>query len=296
MNECIQRVTGRGGLPEVHIHNNAASAEICLMGAHLLSYRPADEKEVLFLSEKSAFAQTGPAIRGGVPVCWPWFGPAPREELPNATTSHGFARQMMWELVEQREVSPMRTEVTLALHDTPESLAIWPHRFELRLAVSVGATLELSLTTTNMDETPIAIAQALHTYFSVGDVNLLEVKGFDGLKFIDKAPAEPPAANPQVGPIRITEETDRIYLGHSGRAVICDFANERQLVIDKSNSHTSVVWNPWVAKSQRMPDFGDEEFHKMICVETCNVADDTVTLAPGASHTLTAVISVQHCR
>lgn len=295
MNNCIQLVAGHNGLPEIHIQNDAASADICLMGAHVLSYRPAGEKEVLFLSEKSNYAQTGPAIRGGVPVCWPWFGPAPHEELPNATTSHGFARQMIWELVERREISSMRTEVVLALHDTPESRTIWPHRFELSLNISVGATLELSLTTTNVDETPFTIAQALHTYFAIGEVNALEISGFDGLKFIDKAPTDPPAPNPQNGDICITEETDRIYLGHKGRAVIRDFSNGRQIVIDKSNSTTSVVWNPWVAKSQRMPDFGDEEFHKMVCVETCNVADDAVTLGPGATHTLTAVIAVQHC-
>ena len=293
MQECIQLVTGRGDLPEIHICNDAATAEISLMGAHVLSYRPAGEKEVLFLSEHSAFAQTGPAIRGGVPICWPWFGPANRDVLPNATTSHGFARQMMWELAERREVSPRRTEVTLALHDTPESLVIWPHRFDLRMLVSVGATLEMSLTTTNVDEAPFTIAQALHTYFSIGDIDAVSIRGFDALKFIDKAPANPPAANPQPGDIRITEETDRIYLGHCGQAVIVDGANARQILIDKSASRTSVVWNPWIAKSQRMADFGDEEFHRMVCVETCNVADDAVTLAPGASHTLAATISVR---
>ena len=291
----IQQVAGRGGLPELHVHNDAAEAQICLMGAHLLSYRPVGEADVLFLSEKSAFSQTGPAIRGGVPVCWPWFGPAPKAELPNAVTSHGFARQMMWKLVEHREVSPMRTELVLELRDTPQSLAIWPHRFVLRLLVSVGVTLELGLTTTNADEAPFTIAQALHTYFAVGEVGALEIHGFEGLKFIDKAPADPPTPSPQQGAIRITAETDRIYLGHTGRAVIRDEANARLLVIDKSHSATSVVWNPWVAKSRRMPDFGDDEYHRMVCVETCNVADDAVTLAPGASHTLAAAISVQHC-
>ncbi len=294
MKKCIQVVTGRGGLPEVHIQNEAASAEICLMGAHVLSYHPAGQKEVLFLSEHSAFAQTGPAIRGGVPVCWPWFGPAKREELPNATTSHGFARQMMWEVSEQREVSPCRSEVTLVLRDSPASLAIWPHRFELRMTISVGATLEMSLTTVNVDDKPFTYAQALHTYFAIGEVSQVSIQGFDGLGFIDKAPATPPATNPQpAGGIRITEETDRIYLGHAGQAVIVDPVLSRQLVIEKNGSNTSVVWNPWIAKSQRMADFGDEEYHRMVCVETCNVADDVVTLQPAEHYTLTAVISVR---
>ena len=293
MSEYIQFVTGRGGLPEVHISNDAACAQISLMGAHVLSYRPSGEGEVLFLSEHSNYAQTGPAIRGGVPVCWPWFGPANREELPNATTSHGFARQMMWEVVGSHTPSARRSGVELELRDSDASRSIWPHRFSLRLLVSVGATLELTLTTVNTDGSPFTIAQALHTYFAISDIHSVAIEGFDGLEFIDKAPASPPAPNPQRGAIRVTEETDRIYLGHSGRAVIRDLGAKRRIVIDKSSSRTSVVWNPWIAKAHRMPDFGDQEYLRMLCVETCNVAGDAVTLAPGGSHSLAAVIGVQ---
>ncbi|MBR6471138.1 MAG: D-hexose-6-phosphate mutarotase [Victivallales bacterium] len=289
----VQVVKGQGGLPKICIQNDAARAEVCLMGAHVLSYCPAGQEEVLFLSEHSAFAQTGPAIRGGVPVCWPWFGPADIQALPHAVTSHGFARQCLWELIEQRPVSARRTEVTLMLHESPESLAVWPHPFELRMNISVGATLEMNLETVNTGETPFTFAQALHSYFSIGDVNQIRIKGLDGLKFIDKAPGNPPAPNPQRGEIAITEETDRIYLGHAGQAVIVDPVKRREIVIDKSGSRTSVVWNPWIAKSRRMPDFGDEEFHRMLCVETCNVAEDSVLLAPGERHALTAVLFVR---
>lgn len=288
----VEVVTGQGGLPKVCIQNDAAYAEICLMGAHVLSYRPAGQDDVLFLSEWSSFGQTGPAIRGGVPVCWPWFGPANREELPNATTSHGFVRQFLWEYLGHREVSARRTEVTLVLRDSPESRAIWPYSFELRMSVSVGATLEMNLETVNTGDTPFAYAQALHSYFSIGDISQVRIEGFDGLKFIDKAPADPPAPNPQRGDIAVTEETDRIYLDHSGTAVIVDLAKKRKIEISKSGSNTSVVWNPWVAKAHRMPDFGDEEFHRMLCVETCNVADDAVSLPPGGRHSLVAAIAV----
>ena len=288
----VELVTGQGGLPKVCIQNDAAYAEICLMGAHVLSYRPAGQDDVLFLSELSSFGQTGPAIRGGVPVCWPWFGPPNREELPNATTSHGFVRQFIWEYLGHQEVSALRTDVTLVLRDSPESRAIWPHSFELRLNVSVGATLEMNLETVNTGNTPFAYAQALHSYFSIGDISQVRIEGFDGLKFIDKAPATPPAPNPQCGEIAITEETDRIYLGHAGVAAIADPVKKRKIVIAKSGSNTSVVWNPWIAKAHRMPDFGDEEYYRMLCVETCNVADDAVLLAPGERHSLVAAIAV----
>ena len=293
MEEQVQFMTGQGGLPKIGIQNDAACAEVCLMGAHVLSYCPVGQEEVLFLSKHSEFAQTGPAIRGGVPVCWPWFGPPNTKELPNAKTSHGFVRQYMWEVDEFRLVSPRRTEVTLLLRDSPASRAIWPYSFELRMKISVGATLEMSLETVNTGDIPFTFAQALHSYFSIGEVSQVRIKGLDGLKFIDKAPATPPAPNPQQGEIAITEETDRIYLGHEGQAIIVDPVKHREIVIDKSNSNTSVVWNPWVAKSQRMPDFGDEEFHQMLCVETCNVADDAVLLSPGRHHSLAATISVR---
>ena len=285
-------VTGQGGLPKVCIQNEAACAEICLMAAHVLSYHANGQEDVFFVSEQSSFGQTGPAIRGGVPVCWPWFGPPNREELPNATTSHGFVRQFIWEYLGSRCVSARRTDVTFVLRDSPESRAIWPYSFELRMNVGVGDTLEMNLETSNTGNMPFTYAQALHSYFSIGDISQTRIEGFDGLEFIDKAPANPPAPNPQRGDIAITEETDRIYLGHSGSAVIVDPAKRRKITIAKSGSNTSVVWNPWIAKAHRMPDFGDEEFHRMLCVETCNVADDAVSLAPGESHSLAATIAV----
>ncbi len=289
----ITLLTGRGGLPEIHIQNSAAHCEISLMGAHILSFVPAGHRDVMFLSEKSEYTQTGKAIRGGVPVCWPWFGPADKTKYPNATTAHGFIRQFLWEVVAWKELSADCTEVVLGISDSAASRAIWPYGFRLEMTIRVSAALEMSLKTTNTGDTEFTYAQALHTYYAVGDCEKLSIQGFDGCAFIDKAPANPPAANPQPGDVIIKEETDRVYLKCPGSASITDPVMGRKILIEKQGSDTGVVWNPWIAKSQRMPDFGDQEYHNMVCVENCNVDYDSKTLAPGASHTLDVRISVE---
>lgn len=289
----INLLTGRGNLPEIHIQNNAAHCEISLMGAHILSYIPRGHRDVMFLSEESEYTQTGKAIRGGIPVCWPWFGAPDKEKYPNATTSHGFIRQFMWKVISWKELSLECTEVVLGITDSPESRAIWPYAFNLEMTVRIGATLEIALTTTNTGDQEFTYAQALHTYYAIGACETVRVKGFAGRLFIDKAPANPPVTGPHAGDATITAETDRIYLNCPGQAVIVDPTMGRKIVIDKEGSDTGVIWNPWIAKSKRMSDFGDEEYHNMICVENCNVDYDAVTLKAGASHTLRVKIAVE---
>lgn len=291
MSNSFTESIGPGGLPVVEIRNNAATARICLMGAHVLSYTPAGQEDLLFISEKSEYSQTGKAIRGGVPICWPWFGPAAQSGVPGATTAHGFIRQFMWKFAGVREISDRMTAATFTISDSPESLAIWPHKFMLTLEVVVGDTLTLTLITTNTGDQEFTIAQALHTYFSVGEIERTIVCGFENLKFIDKAPATPPAPNPQQDFIDFTAETDRVYLNANGEAVILDPVKHREIHIAKTNSDTGVVWNPWINKSRNMPDFGDEEYHRMVCVEVCNVDYDAPAIAPGASHALSTTIS-----
>lgn len=289
----ITLLNGRGGLPEIHIQNEAAHCEISLMGAHLLSFIPAGRREVFFLSEKSEYSTTGKAIRGGIPVCWPWFGPADKEKVPAATTAHGFIRQCLWRLVSWKELSAEATEVVLAVNDDEATRRIWPHAFELRLEVKVGKRLELALTTTNTGDAPFAFEEALHTYYAVGDCREISITGFDGCESLDKAPANPPAANPQKGEVTIAAETDRVYCHCPGEAVIRDPVMGRSIRISKENSDTGVVWNPWIDKSRRMPDFGDREYLGMVCVENCNVGYDGRVLAPGESHSLRVSIGVE---
>lgn len=289
----ITLLTGRGSLPEIHIQNQAAHCEISLMGAHILSYVPNGHRDVMFLSGKSEYSQTGKPIRGGVPVCWPWFGGADNAKYPNATTSHGFIRQFMWKLVDWKDEGCDSTVVTLAVEDSDASRAIWPYAFNLTMKVTVGKSLQIALDTVNTDDKEFTYAQALHTYYAIGDCRQVNVTGFDGCAFIDKAPANPPSANPQPGDVTITAETDRVYLKCPGTAVITDPVMGRRIIIEKNGSDTGVVWNPWIKKSQNMPDFGDLEYFNMICVENCNVDYDAKTLKPGESHSLHVKISVE---
>ncbi|MGN0866786.1 MAG: D-hexose-6-phosphate mutarotase [Oligosphaeraceae bacterium] len=288
----LSLLTGRGGLPEIHLQNSHGRCEICLMGAHVLSYVPRGHREVLFLSEKSEYTPTGKAIRGGIPLCWPWFGPADLSRIPGATTAHGFIRQMMWQLSTWRE-SQEATEVVLEARDTEESRKIWPCAFRVSLRVRLGEQLELALTTVNEGTQPFFYEEALHTYYAVGDCRMLSIQGFQGCEFKDKAPATPPAPNPQPGEITITEETDRVYFHCPGEAVITDPVMGRRIRIQKEGSDTGVVWNPWIAKSRRMPDFGDEEYRNMVCVENANVDYDGRRLASGESHVLQVRIAVE---
>lgn len=292
MDNTFTEFTGAGNLPFVRIANQAAVAEICLMGGHITSYVPQNQQELFFISEKSNF-KAGMPIRGGVPLCWPWFG-APAPELQCDQILHGFARQSMWSIAKTTPISDEESAIVLVLKSTPESMQLWAHSFYLELEVVVGKKLQIRLATTNTGNTTFTYSQALHHYFNIGDIHQLRVVGFDGLSFFDKAPmATPPVENPQVGDITFRCETDRIYHHHTADAVIVDPVLQRQIRISKANSDTSVVWNPWIAKAQRMADFGDEEYLRMVCVESGNVTYDSRTLAPGEKHTLEATIAIE---
>ncbi len=288
----IEAILGPGDLPTLKITNAAATATVCLMGAHVLTYQPAGQEEMLFLSSKSEYSQTGAPIRGGVPICWPWFGPAESSGIPGAKGGHGFARQCMWTVETTHEESENSSTVVLALTDDEDTRAIWPYAFKLTMEVTVGDALTMKLTTTNTGTTAFSYAQALHTYFAVGEIEKTTVKGFDGLAFKNKV-AGSEAPNPQPGDVTFTEETDRIYFHAAGESVIVDPVKKREIHITKENSDTGVVWNPWIVKAQRMADFADDEYHNMVCVECCNVDYDAPTLQPGEAHTMTAVHQIK---
>lgn len=277
-----------GDLPILKIRNQAATAEISLAGGHVLSYIPTGERDLLWLSACSHF-KTGTAIRGGIPVCWPWFGAAPAD-CP-LQVGHGLARLQLWQLEHQTTPSPDLTTVTLRLDSSPKTLAIWPYAFCLRLQVSVGSQLTVALTTENRDNRPFTINQALHTYFSISDISRIAINGFDGQPFCDSVPGRTATKGIQTGPIHVTAETDLVFTDNSGPAEIIDDGWKRRICIEKSGSASAVVWNPWINKAKAMPDFGDNEYLTMVCIETCNTRNDARTLAPGTAHTLQASLS-----
>lgn len=279
----LRIVSGNGGLPRIEIDNPLGAAHIYLHGAHVSHFQPAGQAPVLWMSAQSWFAE-GKPIRGGVPLCWPWFGP--REGLP----SHGFARLRPWTLYETAQLGDGRTRAVLTLADDAASRAQWPHAFRLRYTVTVGRELELELRVDNPGDAPFRCEEALHTYLAVGDIRRTTVEGLAGVSYLDEKRDFARVA--QVGAVAFDGETDRIYLDTAATCAVVDPAGGRRVVIAKEGSLDTVVWNPWIAKARAMPDFGDDEWPGMVCVETVNARDHALELAPGASHRLMARIGV----
>jgi glucose-6-phosphate 1-epimerase len=276
--------TGAGGLMRIAIHTPDADAHVYLHGAHVTHYQPKGQPPVLFMSRQSHFTP-GKAIRGGVPVIFPWFGP--RAGDANAPM-HGFARTVEWAC---RAVEPTgcAVGVTLALTSSDETRRWFPHDFELLYTICVGPTLDLKLEVRNWSKSDFTFEEALHTYLTVGDVRQASIDGLNGRTFIDKTAAM--ARTRQTGPIRIDCETDRVYLDTPDEVRVADSVHRRQLSVGKTGSQTTVVWNPWIEKARALPDFGDDEWPGMLCIETANAVNNAVKISPGQSHTMTATIA-----
>ena len=277
---------GAGGLTCARITSAACQATIYLEGGNVTEWTPAGSRPALFASRQSHFA-AGQAIRGGVPVCWPWFGPHPRE---SAWPGHGFARLLGWEVEATRIGDAGKVAIVLLLKSSAATRHYVPWDFELRLRVTAGPQLILKLETTNTGLDSFTIEEALHTYFAVADVRACRVMGLNGLVYLDKVEAM--KRRRQDGAVSFSGETDRVYLDATGTTRIIDPGLGRTISIDKAGSRNTVVWNPWVEKAHRMADFGDEEWPAMLCVETANVGAAAVEVRPGDRHELRAVISV----
>jgi D-hexose-6-phosphate mutarotase len=275
---------GPGGLALAEINNAYATASVALQGGHVISYQPHGQQPVLWVSQKSAY-QTGKAIRGGIPVCWPWFGAYPTD---TAKPAHGFARTQPWNVVATGVVEGGATQLRLALTDNEATRTLWPHAFALQLHLTVGPELRIELIAHNSGSEPFTFTGALHSYFSLSDIGQVTLYGLEGCTYLDKV--EDFQAKTQQGTITIEGETDRIYLDTTSTCILEDRGWQRRIVIAKSGSRSTVVWNPWQDKARAMADFGDEEYREMVCIETANAAEDNVTLAPGQNHSLEANI------
>jgi D-hexose-6-phosphate mutarotase len=278
---------GKNGMPRVRVTSPAAEAEIYLHGAHVTQFTPRGQKPVLFMSAESHFDPAKP-IRGGVPLIFPWFGG--KADDPKAP-AHGFARTQAWTLREVTHGADGTVVVSLALGPSDASRTHWPHDFSATFTVGVGKALDMALEVVNTSPGPIHFEEALHTYLVVGDIKRTTIDGLAGRTFIDKVDKAARKTQP-AGAFGITGETDRVYLDTPDTVTVDDAANGRKLVVSKSGSASTVVWNPWIAKAKAMADFGDDEWPGMLCIETANAADNAVTLAPGARHTMRATIAV----
>jgi D-hexose-6-phosphate mutarotase len=283
-------ISGEGRLPAVRVNTKAGvTGLVYLHGGHVAAWKPPGFEEVLWVSSKSSFENLKP-IRGGVPICFPWFGP--NKDHPNSAIHpmHGFARLRQWTL-ETIEESRAGVTVFLSLKGDMSTRPAWPHDFTLRHRVTFGSELKMALELTNTGSTPLTAEEAQHTYFSLADVRQVRVTGLEGKNYIDKSDGFKVKA--QDGAITITGETDRVYLQTTDAVTIEDPGKGRRIRVSKDNSGATVVWNPWIARARAMTDFGDEEWPGMMCVETCNVGEAAVTVSPGKTHVMTTVISVE---
>lgn len=278
---------GEGDIPVVEIKNEYATAIISLQGAHVLSWIPDGEDEVIWLSEDAIFAP-GKSVRGGVPVCWPWFG---QHETNADYPAHGFARTTMWQVIGSEAMDNGSTRITFTTRPQSGNEPMWPAETSVQFQLIIGKTLEMELSTSNNGSEPIIIGQALHTYFNVGDVTKVLLHGLDDTKYLDKL--EGYKCKNQHGSITINEEVDRIYLDTTTQCLIEDKALKRNIIINKCGSHSTVVWNPWQATADKMGDLGQEGYKKMLCVESSNAAEDVVTIEPGKVHHLWVQYEVQ---
>lgn len=280
--------SGRGGLPRLTISTGACSAELYLHGAHLCRWQPRSQpRPVLWMSEQSRF-EPGAPIRGGVPICFPWFGPRAGDP---AAPVHGLARTRAWNLDGVTLEAEGSVIVRLSLDGGSIASTHAPHGLRLAYELRLGHDLSMTLTVTNSADAPATFEEALHTYFAVGDVKRVSVAGLDGVTYVDKVDGAKRKTQTDAL-IAIAGETDRLYVDTGSAVTLTDPAFGRRIRVEKTGSRSTVVWNPWVAKSKAMPDFGDDEWPGMICIETANAADDAVTLPPRSSHTMTAAIRV----
>ncbi len=276
LSDCVT-VCQLDGLSVVRVIHPKATAAVSLFGAHVLSFEPAGKKDTIWMSEKADFSGNK-ALRGGIPVCWPWFGKA-------AEPSHGFARNAIWTLNEHRE-NENGVILSLTLEDSAETRTIWPHAFHAEVQIEVSETLQVRLISTNTDDKAMQIGGALHTYLNIGDINQTKVTNL-GNEFIAAG-----VRQPSPGVATFAEEVDRIYLHADDTVVVEDAANQRRLNVTNAGHNAVVVWNPWEALAASMADMADDGYQTMVCVESA-VYDRSVTLQPGEKHTLSTTISCE---
>ncbi|HZV54836.1 MAG TPA: D-hexose-6-phosphate mutarotase [Rhodocyclaceae bacterium] len=278
-----------GELATARVTSLLGSATVALQGAHVMTWQPAGQQPVIWVSKLAKYAP-GKSIRGGVPVCWPWFGPHASE---STYPGHGFARTVSWALVATNALPDGRIRLEFELEHSDATRVQWPYESVVRNIITVGEELEVELATTNTGKMSFQLGQALHTYFVVGDIRKATVAGLEGCDYLDKVGG---GRKRQQGQVSFTQETDRIYLGTHGCCGILDPVMDRTILITSTGSRSTVVWNPWTEKAEKMGDFGDEGPWGMVCVETANAAEDVITLPAGETHRLIAQYRVLAAR
>lgn len=287
MGELITFKVGQGGLPVAVINNEFAQAEVSIYGAHVLKYQPNGQKDLLWMSPQSIY-EVGKPIRGGIPLCFPWFGP---HILDSTKPQHGFARLLTWEIISTTVFFEEKTQLVLGLESNDRTKELWPYDFKAQLKVDVGEKLEVTLSYTNMGAQSFICSDALHTYFNVSDIATVKIAGLQGVTYYKGFEKE--ATGKQAEPyLQIKQEENRRYIKHSGECIIDDAGLNRKIYVSKKGSNVTVVWNPW-ENARNIPDMPDDGYKTMICVEAVNAYEDVATVDPGKTFSVSTTIWVE---
>jgi glucose-6-phosphate 1-epimerase len=284
----------QGELNCLHINHEKFFAEICLQGAQLTKFTPTNKPDLIWLSSTAEY-NIAQGLRGGIPICWPWFGSMAKnpaniqQQVSNnifdyETSAHGFVRTLEWSLTEYTE-SKLGVELTLTIQQSAETLKIWPFEFNLTCRFILTDTLEIRLETTNLSAQVMHFSQALHSYFPTSNIHNTKIIGAKQQNYIDAL--DDWKIKKQDLSLLIAEEVDRIYFGKSNYKIL----TAKQTIGIKSNSNSSVIWNPWIDKSKRLSQFSHDDYKTMLCIESANVLEDSVSLATKGTHTLTLKVN-----
>jgi glucose-6-phosphate 1-epimerase len=279
-------IGGRGSLPKVVVATPAATGEIYLHGAHVTSWKPNGAGEVFYLSPNAIFTD-GKAIRGGVPISFPWF--ADKASDPTAP-AHGFVRTKAWQL-SSIEAAGTAVIVTMSTESNDVTRNSWPSDFRLACRATFGAQLEIELIVTNTNKSSFTFEEALHAYYRVGNVEAALLEGLDSTSYLDKTDQR--KEKKEACAVRLSSEADRVYLNTPSPLALVDASLKRRINISKENSQTTVVWNPWKEKSSNMADLGPDQWKKFLCIETTNVAPYAIELAPGQQHSMSMLVTCE---
>ena len=287
ISDRVQFFRAAGDLPMVRITSPVSSAIISIYGAQVLSFTPTGHEDLLWVSPKS-FYEAGKSIRGGIPICWPWFSTHPSD---SSKPSHGFSRLSYWHLrsVQSLPSDEMRLRMTLSEHDaTPD---LFDYRFNAEVIFTIGKSLSIELRIENVDERDFKFTEALHSYFNISDIRNVSLDGLDRTTYIDAV--DQFNRKVQYGSIRFDEIVNRVYLHTSSDCFLRDELFFRIIHIQKSGSFSTIVWNPGELLSEIVADMEPDSYRRMVCIEAANASDNGITLAPLEVHSMTTTIGVE---
>lgn len=270
----------------IMVSNKHADAEICLYGAHVTSFKPRGNMDLLWMSSESSFEE-GKPIRGGIPVCFPWFGPHKTDaEKPQ----HGFARLMYWDVISTSTNASAESVIKLGLTSSEETKAYWPYDFVAEMTIVVGKKLTATLKVTNTSDEPFSYTCALHTYYNLSAIDSISIEGLKGLTYYNQQTGENGVQEEEK--LEISDALTRHYLNTETPVIIGDSAFRRRIKVDKTGSKVTTVWNPGAETCANIGDLPDDGYETFVCVEATNAFDYPISVAPGESFATSAFIGI----